>query len=222
MTPRLPTAWRVASQAGVGVLLVLATRPRLGLRPPALRSGARLGSVAAAVAGGAVAASAWLPPVRASMATREVPASIPGWLLVRIPVGTAWAEEATFRGALTAAGSDAFGRRGARALQAIAFGLSHVVDARSAGEPVLPTVLATGAAGWVFGWLAERSGSLAAPMLVHLAINEIGAIGALTVRRQRRDSRARRVNSGCRQDVASISVEGEIDCGEGVLGKVKA
>jgi uncharacterized protein len=42
-------------------------------------------------------------------------------------------------------------------------------------------VLVTGVAGWLFGWLADRSGSLAAPMLVHLAINEAGAIAALAV-----------------------------------------
>jgi len=42
-------------------------------------------------------------------------------------------------------------------------------------------VVVTGAAGWVFGALAERSGSLAAPMLTHLAINEAGALAALRV-----------------------------------------
>ncbi|MDT5147174.1 MAG: protease family protein [Mycobacterium sp.] len=183
MSPRLPTAWRVVLQAAVGALLVLATGARLGLRLPALRSGLQIGSAAAAAAGGAIAVTAWLPPVRAAMAGREVPASVPGWLLVRIPLGTVWAEEAAFRGALGSAASEAFGRHGGRALQAIAFGLSHVVDARSAGEPVIPTVLVTGVVGWLFGWLAERSGSLAAPMLVHLAINETGAVAALTVRR---------------------------------------
>ena len=36
-------------------------------------------------------------------------------------------------------------------------------------------------AGWLFAWLYERSGSLAAPMLAHLAINEEGAVAALAV-----------------------------------------
>jgi membrane protease YdiL (CAAX protease family) len=35
----------------------------------------------------------------------------------------------------------------------------------------------------VFGLLAERSGSLVAPMLAHLAINETGAVAALAVQR---------------------------------------
>jgi len=68
-------------------------------------------------------------------------------------------------------------------LQATAFGLSHIADARATGEPVVATVLVTGVAGWLFGWLADRSGSVAAPMLAHLAINEASAIAALTVRR---------------------------------------
>jgi membrane protease YdiL (CAAX protease family) len=66
-------------------------------------------------------------------------------------------------------------------VQAIAFGLSHIPDARATGEPVVCTVVVTGAAGWVFGALAERSGSLAAPMLTHLAINEAAAVATLRV-----------------------------------------
>ena len=46
-------------------------------------------------------------------------------------------------------------------------------------SPCSGTVLVTGAAGWAFGRLYERSGSLAAPMLAHLAINEAGALAAL-------------------------------------------
>jgi membrane protease YdiL (CAAX protease family) len=51
-------------------------------------------------------------------------------------------------------------------------------------------VLATGAAGWLFGWLADRCGSLAAPILVHLAINEAGAVAALGVQRHGRLARS--------------------------------
>jgi uncharacterized protein len=63
--------------------------------------------------------------------------------------------------------------------------LSHIADARSTGKPVVPTVLVTGLAGWVFGWLYERSGSLIAPMLAHLAVNEAGAVAALAVQKTR-------------------------------------
>jgi len=46
---------------------------------------------------------------------------------------------------------------------------------------VAGTVLVTGIAGWLFARLYERSGSLAAPMLAHLAINEAGAVATLVV-----------------------------------------
>jgi membrane protease YdiL (CAAX protease family) len=120
------------------------------------------------------------------MSERDLPASVPGWLVVWIPVGTVWAEEAAFRGALATAGAAAFGKSGGRLLQAAAFGLSHIPDARAMGEPAVATVAATGIGGWLFGWIADRSGSLAAPLLVHLAINEAGALAALAVQRRLR------------------------------------
>jgi uncharacterized protein len=183
VSPRLPGTWRVTLQAGVGAVLVLVTRVPLGLRPPRLWPGVRVGTSAGVVAAGAIAVTTALPSVRSAMAVREPPAPVPVWLLVRIPVGTVWSEEAAFRAALAAAGSRAFGPRGGRLLQAGAFGLSHIADARAAGDPVVATVLATGVAGWLFGWLTDRSGSLAASMLAHLAVNEAGAIAAVMARR---------------------------------------
>lgn len=171
-------------QAGLGALLVVVTRAPLGLAGPRLWKGIRLGSAAGAVAATAISATAPIPMVRLSMIARELPASTPGWLGLQIPVGTVWAEEAAFRGALATVGADGFGSSGGRLLQATAFGLSHIADARETGESPLATVLVTGIAGWVFGWLADRSGSLAAPMLVHLAINEAGAVAALLVQRR--------------------------------------
>jgi membrane protease YdiL (CAAX protease family) len=50
-------------------------------------------------------------------------------------------------------------------------------------DPVLPTVALTAVAGWVFAALAARSGSLAAPLLVHLAVNEAGAVAAVLAQR---------------------------------------
>jgi uncharacterized protein len=182
--PRLPPRWHPVPPALLGTALVALTRPPLGMRPPALWPGLRLGAVAAVTVALGVAAAAALPPVRVGMAARELPDAAGRWLLVRIPLGTVWSEEAAFRAALTTVGVDAFGPTGGRLLQAAAFGLSHIADARAAGMPVSGTVLVTGAAGWLFGRLRERSGSLAAPMLAHLAINEAGAIAALAVRRR--------------------------------------
>lgn len=192
VSPRLPGPWRIALQAGVGGLLVLVTRAPLGLGPPRLWAGLRLGSCAAIVAASTVGATTLVPPVRRSMAMRELPAPVPvpGWLLLHIPVGTVWAEESAFRAALATVGTAAFGKAGGRLLQAAGFGLSHIADARATGEPVIATVLVTGVGGWLFGWLADRTGSLAAPMLAHLAINEAGAIAALTLQRRPAKDRA--------------------------------
>lgn len=171
-------------QAAVGAIVVRATATPVGLRPPRLWAGLRTGAAAGAVAAAGVVASTLLPPVRASMAGREAPTSVPAWLLLRIPVGTVWSEEAAFRAALAEVAVRDLGPVRGNWLQAATFGLSHIADARSAGEPVLTTVLVTGLAGRLFGWLADLSGSLAAPMLAHLAINEAGALAALAVRRR--------------------------------------
>jgi membrane protease YdiL (CAAX protease family) len=168
-------------QAGMAAGLVAATRAPLGLRPPWVWTGLRLGLAASASVAVGVAATTALPRVRTAMAVRDLPEPATSWLALRIPLGTVWSEEAAYRAALGRLAADAFGPSAGRLLQATAFGLSHIHDARSAGEPVVGTVLVTGAAGWLFGWLAERSGSLAAPMLTHLAINEAGAVAALAV-----------------------------------------
>lgn len=184
--PRVPPRWRVPVQAGLGGLLAAATRAPLGLTPPRLWTGLRCGVPVAAAVSTAVAATTALPVVRLTMLARDLPVSATGWLAVQIPLGTVWAEETAFRAALGTLAGNAFGATTGRLVQAAAFGLSHIADARDTGAPVAPTVLVTGVAGWGFGWLAERSGSLAAPMLVHLAINEAGAAAALAVQRARR------------------------------------
>ena len=103
--------------------------------------------------------------------------------------------------ALSALAGEAFGPAGGRLLQATAFGLSHIPDARAAGEPVAGTIAVTGLAGWLFGWLAQRSGSLAAPMLAHLAINEAGALAALVT--QRRSAGSTLASAAAREKTAS-------------------
>jgi membrane protease YdiL (CAAX protease family) len=117
------------------------------------------------------------------MATRDLPAHPARWLGLESPRGTVWSEETAFRGALATAAAGAFGPTAGRALQALTFGLTHIPDARSSGEPVMGTVAVTALAGWVFALLNERSGSVLAPMLAHLAINEAGAVAALAVQR---------------------------------------
>jgi membrane protease YdiL (CAAX protease family) len=183
IAPRIPPRLQVGLHAALSAALVVSTGAPLGLRPPVVWQGLRLGLGAATVVSVGVTVSARIPRVRADMAARQLPESIGGWLAMRIPLGTVWSEEAAYRAALGTVAAEAFGPRWGRALQATAFGLSHVRDARTVGEPVVGTVLVTGAAGWAFAWLYERSGSLLAPMLTHLAINEAGAVAAIAVQR---------------------------------------
>ncbi|MGK2880068.1 MAG: Rv0804 family intramembrane glutamic endopeptidase [Mycobacterium sp.] len=183
--PRLGELWRPPVHAALAVAAVRVTRADPVLRPPAVWQGVCWGIAAAAVTTAGVAATTASPRVRAAMAERETPLPAGQWLAYRIPFGTVVPEEVVFRVALRDCAAEAFGPVGGRWLQAAAFGLSHIADARAAGEPVVGTVLVAGAAGWVFGWLADRSGSVVAPMLAHLAINEAGAIAALSVRNRR-------------------------------------
>ena len=184
-TAGLQQPWRrhPVTQAALGTALAAAARAPLGLRRQQMSSGLRLGAAAAGLIAAGVIAGTALPRVRAGMAQRQLPQRPGHWLAVEIPLGTVWSEETAFRGALAALAAGGFGPNGGRLVQAAAFGLSHVPDARETGTPVLGTVALTGLAGWVFALLAERSGSVLAPMLAHLAINEAGALGALAVQR---------------------------------------
>ena len=170
-------------RAMLGTALAAMVRAPLGLRPPALWSGLKVGGTAAAGVALGVAATTAVPKARTAMADRDLPDDAARWLALEIPAGTVWAEETVFRGAVLGLAVRAVGPTGGRLLQAVLFGLWHIPDARIRGESIIGTVVVTGLAGWVFGWLAERSGSLLAPALAHLAINESGAVAALAVNR---------------------------------------
>jgi uncharacterized protein len=176
--------WHPVPNGSLGTGLVVITRSPLGLRQPELWAGVRYGLAAGAVAALGVAASTAVPAVRRDMARRELPEHPGRWLLLGIPIGTAWPEEAAYRATLGTVAEEAFGPTRGRLLQAAAFGLWHIVDARITGHPVAGTVLATTVAGWLFGWLHARSGSLAAPLLAHLALNEAAGVAAIAVQRR--------------------------------------
>ena len=170
-------------RAIVSTALAAAVGASLGLRPPQLWSGLRAGGVAFGLVATTVAALTAVPRVRTGMKDRRVPADPVRWLALEIPVATAWTEEMLFRAVLQTVAARAVGPTGGRLLQAAAFGLWHIPDARRVGDPVLGTVMVTGAAGWVFALLAERSGSMLAPVLAHVAFNESAAVAAMVLQR---------------------------------------
>lgn len=182
-TAGLEAPWRrhPVVQAALGSTLAVLARTPMGLRGDRRRSGLRLGGAAALAVTATVAVGTAVPGVRTAMAIRELPARPIRWLSLEIPLGTVWSEETAFRGALATYAAAAFGPRRGRALQSLTFGLTHIPDARGNGESVAGTVAVTTVAGWLFAMLAERSGSLLAPMLAHLSVNEAGAVAALVI-----------------------------------------
>ncbi|HJX42544.1 MAG TPA: CPBP family intramembrane glutamic endopeptidase, partial [Geodermatophilus sp.] len=117
-------------------------------------------------------------------------------VLVGIPLGTVLWEEVAFRGVLLAALLRVTSSRAAVATSAAVFGIWHVrptIGAVTAndlpGGPVLQAAavtlgcLATGVAGVLFVWLRQRSGSLLAPVLLHLATNDLGVLAAAAAHR---------------------------------------
>ncbi|WP_067861896.1 CPBP family intramembrane glutamic endopeptidase [Nocardia shimofusensis] len=147
--------------------------------------GVRVGlTVSSVLATGAAAALA-VAPVRSALI--ETPARVPEvspaeWIAVHIPFGTVLVEELVFRATLDPLLADRFGPRPALFLGAAAFGLWHVHPARSAGDPVIPTVVATTAAGALFTLLNRYAHSTAAPALLHLTLDATGAVIATLVR----------------------------------------
>ncbi|MGH3257435.1 MAG: CPBP family intramembrane glutamic endopeptidase [Streptosporangiaceae bacterium] len=160
----------------------------LGLHRDQLRSGIKLGSAAAAPVVTALALAALTPSARPLLDDQRVAVldrrQLAYHVLLRIPVGTVAWEEIAFRGVLQAALRRVLAEPAATAVASAVFGLWHIRPtaealaanrlattrgARIAG--VTAVVAGTAAVGAVLSVLRERSGSLAAPVLLHLAAN---------------------------------------------------
>jgi membrane protease YdiL (CAAX protease family) len=169
----------------------------LGLGRARLRRGLLDGALAFAAVLGVYLIGLALPPTRELFDDARVRDTGSWGMLfqagIRIPFGTVLLEEVAFRGVLL--GMLLVRVTPARAVlwSCAAFGLWHVLpgmgaDRRNpvmddlfgtgAGEviAVVAVVVATGAAGVVFCWLRLRSGSLAAPILLHIATNGLGFV----------------------------------------------
>lgn len=167
----------------------------LGLSPDKLRPGLRLGAAAAAPVVAAFALAAMTPATRPLLDDERVASLGRGQLayhvLLRIPVGTVAWEEIAFRGVLQAALRRVLAEPAATAVASVAFGLWHIrptaealalnrlAPSRDAQIAAVTAIAAgTAAAGALLSVLRDRSGSLAAPVLVHLAANCAGALAA--------------------------------------------
>ena len=172
----------------------------LGLHPDQLRSGLRLGSAAAAPVVTAFALAALIPATRpllddervASLTNRQLAYQV----LLRIPVGTVAWEEVAFRGVLQAALRRVLTEPAATVVASATFGIWHIRPtaealaanrlARTRGAriaAVTAVAAGTAAAGALLSVLRDRSGSLAAPVLLHLAANCTAPLASALARR---------------------------------------
>jgi membrane protease YdiL (CAAX protease family) len=188
------SAAAVAAAAASGL-----TAADLGLRPDHLRPGLRLGSAAAAPVVTAFALAALTPATRPLLDDQRVAGldrrQLAYQVLVRIPVGTVAWEEIAFRGVLAAALRRVLAEPAATAVASATFGIWHIrptAEALAANQlgrtggariaAVTAVAAGTAAAGALLSGLAERSGSLAAPVLVHLAANCTAPLASVLAR----------------------------------------
>jgi membrane protease YdiL (CAAX protease family) len=179
----LATAATLAAGAASGL-----TADDLGLGRDQLKRGLRLGSAAAAPVVAAFVLAALTPATRPLLDDQRVAClskpQLAYQVLLRIPFGTVAWEETAFRGVLHAALRRVLAEPAATAVASAVFGIWHIrptaealaVNRLAANRGprialVTATAAGTAAAGALLSRLRERSGSLAAPVLLHLAAN---------------------------------------------------
>jgi membrane protease YdiL (CAAX protease family) len=114
--------------------------------------------------------------------------------LLRIPLGTALAEEVAFRGVLFGAWAAHQPEATALAGASLAFGLWHIVPTltllrvnrigRTTEHQVVGLAIGVGAttlAGAGLGYLRILTGGLVGPLVVHASVNSLGAVAAFIV-----------------------------------------
>jgi len=171
----------------------------LGLGRDRLGAGLKLGSAAAAPVVAGFGLAAVIPGGRRLLDDQRI-AGLDGrqlayQVLLRIPVGTVAWEEIAFRGVLQAALRRMLAEPSATAVGCVVFGLWHIrpaaealaVNRLAAGRgarifAVTAVAAGTAGAGALLCLLRERSGSLAAPVLLHLAANCAGPLASALAR----------------------------------------
>jgi membrane protease YdiL (CAAX protease family) len=175
------------------------TSADLGLRRDRLRAGLSCGSAAAAPVVAAFALAALTPVTRPMLNDQRIAGldrrQLAYHVLVRIPVGTVVWEEIAFRGVLQAALRRVLAEPAATVVGSAVFGLWHIRPtaealavnqlAASRGRrvtAVIAVAAGTAAAGALLSVLRERSGSLAAPVVLHMAVNCSAALASALAR----------------------------------------
>ena len=172
------------------------TMAHLGLTKEEAKSGLAWGGAIALVIIVGMTVAAFLPFT--SQAYEDTRASVSGWVVayrafIAIPFGTVLFEEVSFRGVLPAMVDHHRSHRFAVITSAGLFGLWHVLPSLTLSESndaiseELPGwigqvvgigggVIFTAVVGLVFMWLRDKSGSVLAPALVHIATNSTGFV----------------------------------------------
>jgi uncharacterized protein len=209
----VPAPAYVPANLAVAGLSVLAASRRqvsaadLGLGRDQLARGLLAGLAATVPVAAAVALGATAPATRRFFLDQRGTTGGAGYALyhtlVRIPLGTAVAEETLFRGSLLGLLLQRHSRARAAAVSSVLFGLWHILPTldtlrlNAAGSAVrddpvrtavavAASVAVTAVAGLGFSWLRFRTDSLAAPTIVHAALNSSAFAAARLVARTAR------------------------------------
>ena len=176
------------------------TADDLGLGRDRLRAGLGLGSAAAAPVVAAFGLAALTPATRPLLDDQRIAGlnrrQLAYDVLLRIPVGTVAWEEIAFRGVFRAALRRVLAEPAATAVGSAVFGLWHIrptaealavnrlaADRGARITAVTAVAAGTAGAGALLSLLRDRSGSLAAPVLLHLAANCAGPLASALARR---------------------------------------
>ena len=198
-----PSVYVPANIAVAGALIGLgrwggASWADLGLDEEHVAEGVFVGTAISAMTVLAVSEAMSRPPLQRWFADQRVInlGRREAWYqaIIRIPIGTALAEELTFRGALTGLSLRQRSPAATVAFTSALFGLWHILPtfdtlsqhplgqvALEAGRPtsaVVTGVVGTGLAGIVFGFLRVATGSVVAPTMFHAAVNVSGFVAA--------------------------------------------
>jgi membrane protease YdiL (CAAX protease family) len=205
-------AYVPANLAVAGLSVLAASRRRvpaadLGLGRDRFARGLRVGLAATVPVAAVVALGAAVPATRRFFLDERGTTGGTGYALyhtlVRIPFGTAVAEETLFRGSLLGLLLQRHSRVRAAATSSVLFGLWHILptldtlrlnaagsavrdDPVRTGATVAASVAVTAVAGLGFSWLRFRADSLVAPVLVHAALNSSAFAAARLVARSAR------------------------------------